>query len=52
MGVRTGREYLEGIRDDRELWCDGERIKDVTTDPRFSGGAKTLAALYDLQRNR
>ena len=49
MGVRTGREYLEGIRDDRELWCDGERIKDVTTDPRFSGGAKTLAALYDLQ---
>jgi 4-hydroxyphenylacetate 3-monooxygenase len=49
MGIRTGAQYLEGLRDDRELWCDGERIKDVTTDVRFAGGAKTLAELYDLQ---
>ena len=49
MGIRTGAQYLEGIRDDRELWCDGERIKDVTTDVRFAGGARTLAELYDLQ---
>jgi len=49
MGIRTGQQYLDGLRDDREIWCDGERVKEVTTDPRFAGGAKTLAELYDLQ---
>ncbi len=48
-GIRTGRQYLDGVRDGREIWCDGERVADVTTDPRFAGGAKTLAELYDLQ---
>jgi 4-hydroxyphenylacetate 3-monooxygenase len=47
--IRTGRQYLDSIRDDREVWCDGERVADVTTDPRFAGGARTLAELYDLQ---
>ncbi len=50
-GIRTGSQYLDGVRDDREIWCDGERVADVTTDPRFAGGAKTLAELYDLQHN-
>jgi 4-hydroxyphenylacetate 3-monooxygenase len=49
MGIRTGKQYLEGLRDGREVWCDGERIEDVTTDPRFAGGARTQAELYDLQ---
>ncbi|MBC8242046.1 MAG: hypothetical protein H8E30_16450 [Alphaproteobacteria bacterium] len=49
MGIRTGQQYLEGLRDDREVWCDGERVEDVTTDPRFAGGARTQAELYDLQ---
>jgi 4-hydroxyphenylacetate 3-monooxygenase len=51
MGIRTGKQFLEGIRDDREVWCDGERIRDVTTDPRFAGGAQTLAELFDLQHD-
>ena len=49
MGIRTGSQYLDGIRDGREVWCDGERIKDVTKDPRFAGGASTMAELCDLQ---
>jgi len=49
MGIRTGAQYLDGIRDDREVWCDGERVKDVTTDIRFAGGARTMADLCDLQ---
>jgi 4-hydroxyphenylacetate 3-monooxygenase len=50
MGIRLGKEYLERIANDgREVWCDGERVRDVTTDPRFSGGARTLAELYNLQ---
>lgn len=49
MGIRTGKQYLDGLRDDREIWIDGERVKDVTTDPRFEGAAATLAELFDLQ---
>ncbi|HUZ75454.1 MAG TPA: 4-hydroxyphenylacetate 3-hydroxylase N-terminal domain-containing protein [Stellaceae bacterium] len=49
MGIRTGAEVLEGLRDGRAVYIDGERIADVTRDPRFAGGARTLASLYDLQ---
>jgi 4-hydroxyphenylacetate 3-monooxygenase len=49
MGIRTGREVLEGMRDGRTVHIDGERVTDVTRDPRFAGGARTLASLYDLQ---
>jgi 4-hydroxyphenylacetate 3-monooxygenase len=49
MGIRSGKQFLEGLRNDRQIWVDGERVKDVTTDPRFSGAARTLAELYDMQ---
>jgi 4-hydroxyphenylacetate 3-monooxygenase len=49
MGIRTGAAVLEGLRDGREVYIDGERIADVTRDKRLAGGARTLAALYDLQ---
>jgi 4-hydroxyphenylacetate 3-monooxygenase len=52
MGIRSGREFLEGLRDDRQIWVDGERVKDVTSDPRFEGCARTLAELFDLQHER
>lgn len=48
MGARSGKEYLEGLRDDREIWLEGERVVDVTTDPRLRGAATTLARIYDL----
>src|SRR5438132_10293090 len=49
MGARSGARYLEGLRDDREVWLDGERVKDVTRDPRLCRGVRSVAALYDLQ---
>ena len=49
MGIRTGAAVLEGLRDGRELYIDGERVTDVTRDKRFAGGARTVAELYDLQ---
>ena len=49
MGIRTGAAVLEGLRDGRAVHIDGERVADVTRDPRFAGGARTLASLYDLQ---
>lgn len=50
MGIRTGEQVLAGLRDGREIYIDGERVADVTRDPRLAGGARTLAELYDLQQ--
>jgi len=41
----TGDEYLESIRDNREIWIYGERVKDVTTHPAFRNTARMLARL-------
>ena len=51
MAIRTGKEYLDGLRDDRRLWLDGERVDDVTTHPGLSGFAQTMADVYDLQHD-
>src|SRR3954465_10426337 len=51
MGIRTGQQMLAALRNGRELWIDGERVRDVTTDPRFAGAAQTLAELYDMQHD-
>src|SRR5213076_1222350 len=49
VGVRpfTGEEYLESLRDGREIWIYGERVKDVTTHPAFRNTVRMLARLYD-----
>ena len=52
MPARTGQEYINGLRDrPREVWIDGERVKDVTTHPALRGGVKSVAALYDMQHD-
>ncbi len=51
MGIRTGKAFLESLHDDRQIWIDGERIADVTTDRRFAGAAQTMAELYDMQHD-
>src|ERR671924_1446169 len=43
----TGDEFLESLRDAREVWIYGERVKDVTTHPAFRNPARMLARLYD-----
>jgi 4-hydroxyphenylacetate 3-monooxygenase len=43
----TGAEYLESIRDGREIWIYGERVKDVTTHPAFRNTVRMIARLYD-----
>ena len=45
------RQYLESLRDDRQIWIDGERVTDVTTDRRFAAAAHTMAELYDMQHD-
>ena len=49
MAIRSGKNYIESLRDGREVWHAGKRIDDVTTHPGFTGTIKTLADLYDRQ---
>src|ERR671919_1377723 len=43
----TGAEYLESLRDQREVWIYGERVKDVTLHPGFRNQARMVARMYD-----
>lgn len=49
MGARTGKQYVEALRDGRCLYVNGERISDVTQYPPFQRVIGELAALYDRQ---
>jgi 4-hydroxyphenylacetate 3-monooxygenase len=48
-GIRNGRQYLEGLRDDRDVWIQGTKVSDVTAHPGLSRGAQTLAGFMDRQ---
>ncbi len=43
----TSAEYLESLRDARNVHLYGERIADVTTHPAFRNSARSVARLYD-----
>ena len=43
----TGEEFLQSLRDNREVYINGERVEDVTTHPAFCNSARSMANLYD-----
>src|ERR1051326_8452930 len=43
----TGSEYIESLKDGREVYINGERVRDVTTHPAFRNSVRSLARLYD-----
>lgn len=47
----TGDQYLESLRDEREIWAYGERVDDVTKHPAFRNPARMNARLYDALHN-
>src|ERR1700726_4396635 len=47
--IRTGTQYLDSIRDGREVYIDGERVKDVTRNPMLKPLIDIRARIYDLQ---
>ena len=51
MGARSGREYIERLRDGRHIYVNGELVRDVTQYPPFQGVIHTLADLYDRQHD-
>ncbi|WP_131739335.1 4-hydroxyphenylacetate 3-hydroxylase family protein [Actinomadura roseirufa] len=46
--MRTGAEYLASLKDDREIYLDGERVESVAHHPAFAPIARTMAELFDL----
>ena len=47
--LRTGRQYVESLRDDRVVFYKGERVEDVTDPQATAGGIRQIADIYDLQ---
>jgi 4-hydroxyphenylacetate 3-monooxygenase len=50
MALRTGAQYLDALRDGREVWLAGERV-DVTTHPQLAPTVREVADVYDLQHD-
>ena len=46
--IRTGEEYRASLRDGREVWMSGERVRDVTTHPQFRPLVDARARIYDM----
>ncbi len=49
--IRTGDEYKASIRDGREIYVNGERVKDVTAHPMFKPMVDIRARVYDMQHD-
>ena len=47
--IRTGSQYIDSIRDGREVYLNGERVKDVTLHPMFKPLVDIRARIYDMQ---
>lgn len=45
--LRAGEQYLEGLRDGRQVYLGDEVVTDVTTHPAFRNAARSVARLYD-----
>ena len=46
--MRNGKDYIEGLRDGRNVYIDGDRVPDVTVHPAFRGAVRSVAGLYDV----
>lgn len=47
--IRTGEEYRDSIRDNREVYVNGEKVKDVTKHPQFKPIVDIRARIFDMQ---
>ena len=47
----TGKEYLESLNDDREVWIYGKRVKNIAEHPAFRNTARMIARKYDAMHD-
>ena len=43
----NGDEYIESLKDGRQIYIHGERVEDVTTHPAFRNSVRSIARLYN-----
>ena len=43
MAARTGEEYLDGLRDNRNVWVNGVAVSDVAHSDLFRGSLAGMA---------
>jgi 4-hydroxyphenylacetate 3-monooxygenase len=52
MAARTGQQFLDGLRGQpREIYIEGELVRDVTEHRAFRNVLESLAHLYDMQHD-
>ena len=49
MAIRSGRQYLDGLRDGRTVWLGKEKV-DVLRHDAFQGSLKGMAGYFDWQQ--
>lgn len=43
----TGAEFVESLKDGREVYINGARVEDLATHPAFRNAVRSMARLYD-----
>ncbi|WP_163182786.1 MULTISPECIES: 4-hydroxyphenylacetate 3-hydroxylase family protein [Neobacillus] len=52
MGVRTGAQYIEGLKSRKpEVWLSGRKVTNVFEEPVFKQPILEIAKLYDMQHD-
>src|SRR6202040_1829972 len=49
--IRTGQQYRDSIREGRQAWINGERVKDVSVHLMFRPLVDVRARIYDMQHD-
>ena len=47
--IKNAQEHIASLKDDREIYLNGERVADVTQHPGFAKSVGSAASLYDFQ---
>ncbi len=50
--IRTGKDYIDSIRDGRQVWINGERVADVPTHPAFKPLVEVRARIHDMAHEK
>ena len=50
--IRKGSDYINSIRDNREVYMNGDLVKDMTNHPMFKPVIDIRARIYDMQHEK
>lgn len=46
--IKTGLQHTESLRDGREIYIDGRRVVDATTDPAYRNAIASVGRMFDF----